>query len=262
MTERLTRELEDFGSSGLWAGGYFEADPLDPMAPPGGYGQLGYMSVLHATWLACIKPYVGPDTVALEIGPGRGAWTKTLLPAREVWAVDALPEEHNRFYDYLGHPEHVRYVQVRDFTLSDLPDDRFTYSFSFGALCHVSFDGIAAYAASAFGKLRSGAHCFWMVGDYAKFNAAVAAVDRLSPWHRMVRRPRYAPARALLALLGRPDHPPHPVPPDTDEEPVAGRWYDAGTDRTCTMLEQVGYRVVDPDTGVNHRDPVIHFVRP
>lgn len=205
MTERLTRELASF--DGVWAGGYFEGDPRDPMARSS-FGQLGYMSVLHATYLACIKPYVRDDTVALEIGPGRGAWTKSLLPAREVWAVDALSAEHNGFFEYLGHPDHVRYFQVDDFSLRELPAARFTYMFSFGALCHVSFDGITAYAASAFDKLRPGAECFWMVADYAKYNAAVEAVEHLSPWTRCVSpRPRYAPARALLRALARVDAP-------------------------------------------------------
>jgi len=70
MASRLTRESESF--QGIWSGGYLEGDPLDPVAKSG-YGALGYVSVLHATYLACIKPCITSETVALEIGPGRGA---------------------------------------------------------------------------------------------------------------------------------------------------------------------------------------------
>lgn len=259
MSERLSAELGSFQS--IWQGGYFEGDPLDPMTQSG-ISRLGYMNTLHVVYLACIKPYVTSETVALEIGPGRGAWTKALLPAREVWAVDALPAEHNGFYEYLGHPEHVRYVQAHDFALGDLPDDHFTYLFSYGALCHVSFEGITEYARSTFTKLASGAHGFWMVADYEKANRAADAVDQVSPWRRLLpERRRYAPARALLRGIERTLDAPQRMPPDTDDVPRPGRWYDAGTERTCSLLEDVGYRVLDPDMGVNYRDPVIHFVK-
>jgi hypothetical protein len=46
-----------------------------------------------------------------------------------------------------------------------------------------------------------------------------------------------------------------------DPEPAPGRWYHAGTDRTCGMLEACGYRVLDRDVQVSHRDPVIHFTK-
>jgi hypothetical protein len=259
MSDRLAAELDSFQT--IWQGGYFEGDPLDPMTRSGN-SHLGWMSTLHATYLACIKPYVDPATVALEIGPGRGAWTKSMLGAREIWAVDALPADHNGFYEYLGHPEHVRYVQATDFALRDLPDGHFSYMFSYGALCHVSFEGITEYAGSTYDKLLPGAHCFWMVADYAKYNRAVASVDRLSPWSRLLpERRRYAPARALLRGLERLVDAPQPVAPDVDDVPRPGRWYDAGIERTCALLESVGYTVLDPDMGVSHRDPVIHFQR-
>lgn len=259
MKDRFEAELNSFST--LWKGGYYEGDPLDPMSPSS-YGQLGYLSTLHATYLACIKPYVHSQTVAFEIGPGRGAWTKTLLPSAEVWAVDALSAEHNGFLEYLNHPPNVRYIQVEDFTLGSLPDDHFTFMFSFGALCHVSFDGIKEYAQSAFSKMARGSHCFWMVADYAKYNASVRALDTLSPWTRCLpRRRKNLPARAFLRALRAFDNPPVPLQRDSGEAPSPGRWYDAGTDRTCSMLQDVGFEILDRDMGVSHRDPVIHFIK-
>jgi hypothetical protein len=259
MNDRLKRELDSF--SGVWAGGYYSGDPLDPMGAPN-FDQVGYMSVFHATYLTCIRPYVGPDTVAFEIGPGRGSWTKALLPAREVWVVDALSAEHNQFFEYLGHPDNVRYIQVDDFTLRDLPDDHFNFMFSYGALCHASFAGITEYARAALPKLTSGAHCFWMVADYAKYNAAVDALPQLSSWVRCAPPGRrYRPLQAILRRISKAKAP-GKLTPDPDDEPKPGRWYDAGAERTSAMLADVGYRVVDSDVGVNHRDPVIHFVKP
>jgi len=69
MNEKLKAELDSFQNH--WEGGYFEGDPLDPMARSG-YRQLGFISTLRATYLRCIKPYINGHTVSLEIGPGRG----------------------------------------------------------------------------------------------------------------------------------------------------------------------------------------------
>ncbi len=75
------------------------------------------MSVLHATYQACIKPYVKQNSVILEIAPGRGGWTKAFLGAAEVWRLDALSAEHNAFWQHIGPANHMHYFQVNDFRL-------------------------------------------------------------------------------------------------------------------------------------------------
>ena len=244
MADKLKQELDAF--QGVWKGGYFEGDPLDPFAPSY-FGEFGFMSVLHATYLRCIKPYVHADTVALEIGPGRGGWTRTMLGAREVYALDALSAGHNRFFEYLGHPKHVHYFQVQDFSCRELPDAHFNYMFSFGCLCHVSFEGISQYARNTFAKMQPGAECFWMIADYEKYNWAVANFGNAMS----VRAGDKSPRRH------------QPIAMDADDEPrEGGRWYHAGVGRTCEVLESAGYRIVDPDVGTNLRDPIIYFRKP
>ena len=49
---------------------------------------------------------------------------------------------------------------------------------------------------------------------------------------------------------------------DEDDEPRSGRWFHLGTEAACAMLERHGFEVIDPDVGVVHRDPVIHFRKP
>jgi hypothetical protein len=256
MSGRLKNELDSFRS--LWRGGYFEGDPLQPLSWSG-YRSLGFMSTLHATYLCCIKPYVTAETVALEIGPGRGAFTRALLPSREVHVLDAVPAAENGFFEYLGHPKHVTYHHVTDFTCSTLPEDHFTYMFSFGCLCHVSFEGIEEYAANLRPKMRSGAHCFWLIADYGKYNAASEAAGAY--WSAAV--PDMPGSKAIRSALRAALRRRRPAkPPDVDQTPSPGRWYDAGLSRTCRMLEKHGYTVIDPDVGTCLRDPIIHFARP
>jgi hypothetical protein len=205
-----------------WPGGYYEGNPLDPQGKSMYPASIDHISILHATYLRCIKPYIDPSKVALEIGPGRGAWTKTMLGFKEVWAMDAVSPEDTGFNKYVGILPHVYYKQVYDFSCSLIPDFHFDYMFSTGTLCHITFDGIAAYAENLMKKLKYGADCFWMVADYKKF----------SQW------------------MG-------------GEIPVhnggLAEWHDAGVERTCQMLTDVGYKVIDPDVGTMLRDPVIYF---
>ncbi len=258
MDDEIRENVEIFKT---WEGGYFEGDPLKPLAHST-YGQFGFMSVLHATYLRCIKPYIFPSTSALEIGPGRGAWTKCMLDAREIWALDALTAEYNRFYEYLGHPEHVNYVQVTDFLCQDLPNRHFDYMFSFGCLCHVSFDGITAYAENLFDKLKSGALCFWMVADFDKFNHVMDNYMRYSVLERHMPNPERHPQlfKDLRQFYGA--NKPRRREPNDGSSPDRGTWYHAGIRRTCEMLESIGYIIIDEDVGTCLRDPIIHFKRP
>lgn len=259
LRAKLRRELQSF--SNLWHGGYYEGNPLDPVGASG-YGTLGYLSTLYATYLVCIKPYIDENSVVCEIGPGRGAWTKTFLKAKEVWCLDALSAEHNKFWEYVGPREHVKYFQVKDFSCDILPEDTFSYLFSFGCFCHISFDGIAEYMTNLYPKLKQGAHCFIMVADYDKYNEAIR---RHSEWSIL----NAIPSRSgkFLAYLSRTyrkyrKRPVFLANKNEDDNPRPGRWYHAGTDSTCEMLQKLSYKVIERDMNVNLRDPVIHVVKP
>jgi len=261
MVDRLAQELDSF--RGLWKGGYWAADPLRHQGSV--YGIFGQMGTSHATYLRCIKPYVHEQSTVLEIGPGRGAWTKTLLRAKRVHCLDALSAEHNGFWENVGRLDHVTYEQVRDFSCESLHDDSLTYAFSYDALCHVSFEGITAYAKNLFPKLRAGANSFFMIADYEKYNTFLTTLDEHSalatllpknrmPWLKALWRPinRYYARRYGL----------RPLDVMEDDSPRPGRWYHAGMSRTCALLRGVGYEVLDEDVGTDFRSPIIHFAKP
>ncbi|HXG86591.1 MAG TPA: class I SAM-dependent methyltransferase [Pyrinomonadaceae bacterium] len=256
--EKLSEEIRSF--EGLWAGGYYEGDPLNPLAKST-YGNYGYISVLHATYLRCIKPYIKPETAALEIGPGRGAWTRTMLGAKEIWTLDALSAEYNQFFEYLNHPKNVKYFQVADFECNELPEKRFDYMFSFGCLCHISFEGVGEYAKNIFPKLKSGANCFWLVSDKKKYNDFVANQEKFDIWQGLApKRKSLAPLKIVFETVSRATKPAFRKVDDfTDGQ---GHWYEAGTQRTGEMLEKIGYKVLDTDVGTSPRDPIMHFIKP
>lgn len=259
IASRLDSELQSFQN--LWKGGFYEGDPLDPMGASG-YRSIGYMSVLHVVYLTCIKPYVSPHSVVIEIGPGRGCWTKAFLNAQEIWCLDALSAEHNDFWSYLGCPTNVKYFQVQDFGCDMLPEDKFDYLFSFGCFCHISFESITEYAKNLYPKLKKGAHCFVMIADYDKYNITLDNIKSLSIERIFSQRRRYTPLLWLWKLINDDlVSVPKRLDKDEDDVPSPGRWYHAGVERTCGMLEELGYKIVEPDVGIIYRDPIIHFTK-
>jgi hypothetical protein len=224
----IQEELKCFKDSKLWTGGYCEGDPLDPNALssyPAYLNKVDNVSTLHATYLKCIKPYINQNTIALEIGVGRGAWTKCMLDAKEIIALDIYSAEHNKFYEHVGINQKIKYFEVNDFTCSMVPEDYVTYMFSYGCLCHVSFDGCKEYAKNLYSKLKVGAQCFWMVAGYDKYNSTSA--------HKLPR----------------------------EEDSISpGRWFD-NWQKLCEILPNIGYKILETDTKTNIRDPIIHFTK-
>jgi hypothetical protein len=235
----------------LWPGGYFEGDPLDPMGRSS-YGVVGFNSVLYTTYLACIRPYVTPETVAVEIGPGRGAWTKAILHRnpKRLYTLDVVPAEATRFWEHVGCDERVQYLTVTDFSMAGVPDEAADYFFSFGVFCHLRPRDCRAYFASMARTLAPGANGFLMIADFDKYNALT-------------------PLRERYQRLLTPQQPPASRRPLLDKSQAAlanadghGAWYHLGVDEACHQLEAAGFLIVERDIDVNPRDPIIHFRKP
>jgi hypothetical protein len=243
----------------IWESGYFEGDPLDPMGPCL-YGQLGYMSILHATYLACIKPYIHSDTSVLEIGAGRGAWTRTMLDAKQIAVLEAVPPEQNGFWDYVGRQPHVIYHEVSDFSCSPVPDNHFDYFWCFGVFCHIPNGGVETYMENVYRKLRSGAHGFMLHADFSIYNRTVQNPDLRDV--RACRGRRYAPAKKLWELIRRlsPMQSNMALSIEGGENEIG--WHDLPNSKATRMLEDIGYRIADANVGTIPRDPIIHFVKP
>lgn len=255
---RLDAELESF--SRVWKGGYYEGDIFDYHAYSS-YGLQSYMSILHAVYLSLIKPYIKGDTNVIEIGPGRGTFTKGMLNANSIHCLDALSAEYNQFWEFIGQHDHVKYFHVNDFSCKDLKEDYYDYLFSFGALCHVSFEGISLYAKNLYSKLKPGANCFILVADYMKHNASLDALEKDNILKRIpfqkIQRINYF----LFKLVNRKKLA-YRRNCNEDLNPEPGRWYNAGIEQTCKLLEDCGYKIIDPDVGLLLRDPIIHFMKP
>ncbi len=255
--------------SQAWEGGYFEGNPLDPMAAST-YGVYGYNSILYTVYLACIRSYVNPHTTVLEIGPGRGAWTKTFLErgCKKVYAVDAAPAEHTRFWDYVGKTDRAEYITSTDLALSAVPDNSIDYFFSFGVFCHLKPEMCETYVRSLARKMRTGSHAFLMIADYDKYNYCLDHAEQLSIKRFFASRKVWLPARLAYSLSWKCfpakanlRHVSKAEERDLSREVNAIGWYHWGLDRACAAISGEGFKVIERDTEVVARDPVIHFAK-
>jgi len=173
MKDKLVNEIESFQT--LWKGGFYAGEPSNPVF--GLFGLNSFLGVSHVVYLMCIKPYIDNTTSVIEIGCGRGAWTKLMLGAQKITCLDALTAQHNGFYEYIGKHPHIEYHKVNDFSMREVPENSINFVFSYDALCHVSLEGISEYAKNMYNKITQETNCFWMVADYEKYNNFIANID-------------------------------------------------------------------------------------
>jgi hypothetical protein len=75
--------------------------------------------------------------------------------------------------------------------------------FSFGCLCHISFDGITEYATNLFPKLKSGCNCFWMIADYDKLNTVPDRQEDINIYmHLFKRKKKFLPFYYAYKIFG------------------------------------------------------------
>jgi SAM-dependent methyltransferase len=94
-----------------------------------------------------LLPYVQPDQVALEIGPGGGRWTRYLLPFRRLYVVDHYAELLAELRRNFAQPNIVEILNNgTDFP--GIPTASVDFVFSFGVFVHLDADIIRAYLAN------------------------------------------------------------------------------------------------------------------
>jgi SAM-dependent methyltransferase len=144
-----------------------------------------------------VRPYVGPDTVALEIGAGGGRWTRYLLEAREIVVV----ELNDEFFPYLEQrfpdaADKLRFYRTSGYELHGVDSDSVDFVFSFGTFVHIDPEGIDEYLGEIRRAMRPGAV------------ATIQYADRTKRFFRELDTPGYGgfsnmDARKMETLLSR-----------------------------------------------------------
>ena len=118
---------------------------------------------------AYIRPYVHERATVLEIGAGGGRWTKYLLAAEHIIAVDLNPEFfpllQERFRDCAAKLE---FYHTRGYELAGVAGGSVDFVFSFGTFVHIEPEGIDAYLGEIERVLRPGAAAAILYADKTK----------------------------------------------------------------------------------------------
>ena len=115
-------------------------------------GDLGKVVKRH------LRPYVTPDSVVMEIGPGGGRFTQFLVDARELVLVDL----NKQFFRYLRkrfrkQRRKLTFYETSGYELEDIDDGSIDFVFSFGTFVHIDAEDIDEYLGEISRVLRSGA---------------------------------------------------------------------------------------------------------
>jgi len=92
-----------------------------------------------------LRPYVKPDQIAVEIGPGGGRWTKHLLGFRQVYAVDYYEPVLAELKANFGKHKNVTFIRNNGTDFPGIPDHSVDFLFSFGAFVHMDLPVIESY---------------------------------------------------------------------------------------------------------------------
>lgn len=116
-----------------------------------------------------VRPYLRPDSRVLELGPGRGSWTRAILaciPDGAIHVVDPvdvrpwMPDD-SRVVVHAGSGADLGFLLRRGFD----------FVFSFGVLCHCARREREAILAATLGVARPGGIAVHQYGDWDKLDA-------------------------------------------------------------------------------------------
>ena len=116
-----------------------------------------------------VLPYLRPDARVLELGPGRGAWSRAMLrylPRGELHTVDF--QDVTPWLNPAQYGGRLVCHKVEDNSFADLPTDYFDFFWSFGVLCHNNQSSIAGVLANTLKKMKPGAYAVHQFSDWKK----------------------------------------------------------------------------------------------
>ena len=114
-----------------------------------------------------LAPYVSASTTIVEIGPGGGRWTRYMLGAQRIYAVDYHQELLDELQKNLGR-RNITFVKNNGDDFPGVPDRSVDLVFSFGCFVHLDTDIIARYLDNIRRLLKPDANVVLQYSDKTK----------------------------------------------------------------------------------------------
>lgn len=126
-------------------------------------GMASHCKVPYPEWKrglieAFLLPFLGPDKDVVEIAPGHGRWTETIIPrSRSVSLVDINPELLQACKERFADADTVEYVQT-DGSSIPVPDASADFVWSFDSFVHIDAPDVFSYIRELARVLRPGGY--------------------------------------------------------------------------------------------------------
>lgn len=91
-----------------------------------------------------LSPYISEDTTLVEIGPGGGRWTRYMLKAKQIYAVDYHQELLNELKSNFD-AKNITFIKNNGDDFPNIPDNSIDFLFSFGTFVHLDVEIIDRY---------------------------------------------------------------------------------------------------------------------
>lgn len=174
-----------------------------------------------------VLPYIKPDSVVLELGPGRGSWSRALLkylPHGKLHTIDFQDVE--KWLEPKIYNGRLVCHKVEDNSLSCLEDNYFDFFWSFGVLCHNNAEDLKQILQNSLPKMKPGGIAVHQYGDWNKLD-------------------KYGWEKGRIPIEFR----------DQSDENI---WWPRNTQKTMSALAiQAGWGVTCADLGLVKRDSIM-----
>jgi len=120
-----------------------------------------------------IKPRLGAGRTVLEIGPGKGSWTKAVLanfPDGVLYVIDRLPLEQMIRERCPSVGDRLRFVQTDANDYLSIPNNLFDFAFSFGVFVHLPLREIEIILTRLRPKMRAGGEMILHYSNWDKLD--------------------------------------------------------------------------------------------
>jgi SAM-dependent methyltransferase len=134
-----------------------------------------------------VRPRLRTSKVVLEIGPGKGSWTRAVLnhfPSGTLIAVDRLPLEQLLRQRCPDAGNRLKFFQTTHNDYSFLADRSIDFAFSFGVFVHIPVPEIARILKRLRSKMAPGAEILVHYSNWDKLDMWGWERARVPAWFR------------------------------------------------------------------------------
>jgi len=220
-----------------------------------------------------VAPLLSPDYRIVELGPGRGSWTRALfsvitqgeihtidLQDIRPWVGDLISKHPNRLF--------INQVNIGEKQYECLAENYFDGFFSFGVFCHMNLTAIEEFLITLRKKLKKKAICIAQYSDWEKGlkycetspgnqyneNAFNILFSKYKFEFEMLRA--RSPMEKLHILIKKRLQSKYPEPEISSNQCF---WVRNDKKTMGKLLKNAGYRIIKIDMGFFKRDSVAIF---